>query len=54
MIIDELAVYRNNSQRSKRMRDFAPRFTWVWGLTGRPMPNAPTGRLEPVQDPDPR
>jgi SNF2 family DNA or RNA helicase len=42
MIIDELAVYRNNSQRSKRMRDFAGRFTWVWGLTGRPMPNAPT------------
>lgn len=42
LIIDELAVYRNNSQRSKRMRDFAQRFTWVWGLTGRPMPNAPT------------
>jgi SNF2 family DNA or RNA helicase len=42
MIIDELAVYRNNSQRSKRMRDFATRFVWVWGLTGRPMPNAPT------------
>jgi SNF2 family DNA or RNA helicase len=42
MIIDELAVYRNNSQRSKRMRDFAVRFVWVWGLTGRPMPNAPT------------
>lgn len=42
LILDELAVYRNNSQRSKRMRDFARRFTWVWGLTGRPMPNAPT------------
>jgi len=42
MIIDELAVYRNNSQRSKRMREFAKRFVWVWGLTGRPMPNAPT------------
>jgi SNF2 family DNA or RNA helicase len=24
------------------MRAFAQRFTWVWGLTGRPMPNAPT------------
>ena len=42
MILDELAVYRNNSLRSKRMREFAQRFTWVWGLTGRPMPNAPT------------
>jgi SNF2 family DNA or RNA helicase len=42
LILDELAVYRNNSQRSKRMRDFAKRFTWVWGMTGRPMPNAPT------------
>jgi SNF2 family DNA or RNA helicase len=42
LIIDELAVYRNNSQRSKRMQGFATRFTWVWGLTGRPMPNAPT------------
>jgi len=42
LILDELAVYRNNSQRSKRMREFARRFTWVWGLTGRPMPNAPT------------
>jgi SNF2 family DNA or RNA helicase len=42
LILDELAVYRNNSLRSKRMRDFAQRFTWVWGMTGRPMPNAPT------------
>lgn len=42
MIIDELAVYRNNSQRSKLMREFAKRFVWCWGLTGRPMPNAPT------------
>ena len=42
LIIDELAVYRNNSQRSKQMRDFARRFVWVMGMTGRPMPNAPT------------
>jgi SNF2 family DNA or RNA helicase len=42
LVIDELAVYRNNSQRSKRMRQFAKRFTWVWGMTGRPMPQAPT------------
>jgi SNF2 family DNA or RNA helicase len=43
MIIDELAVYRNhNSIRSRQMRVFAQRFVWVWGMTGRPMPNAPT------------
>jgi SNF2 family DNA or RNA helicase len=42
LIIDELAVYRNNSQRSKLMREFAKRFVWVMGLTGRPMPTAVT------------
>jgi SNF2 family DNA or RNA helicase len=42
LCIDELAVFRNNSERSKLMRKFAQRFKWVWGLTGRPMPNAPT------------
>jgi SNF2 family DNA or RNA helicase len=42
LVIDELAAYRNNSDRSKKMRKFAERFTYVWGLTGRPMPNAPT------------
>jgi SNF2-related domain/Helicase conserved C-terminal domain len=41
LIIDELAVYRNNSQRAKYMRDFARRFKIVWGMTGRPMPNEP-------------
>jgi SNF2 family DNA or RNA helicase len=42
LVIDELAVYRNRSQRTLRMQSFAQRFTWVWGMTGRPMPNAPT------------
>jgi SNF2 family DNA or RNA helicase len=42
LVIDELAVYRNNSMRNKMMRVFAKRFTWVWGMTGRPMPQAPT------------
>ena len=42
LILDELAVYRNNSARSKNMRNFAKRFPWVWGMTGRPMPNTPT------------
>lgn len=42
LTLDELAVYRNNSDRSKAMRKFAERFKVVWGLTGRPMPNEPT------------
>ncbi len=42
LALDELAVYRNNSDRSKRMRKLAARFTFVWGLTGAPMPNEPT------------
>ena len=42
LVLDELAVYRNNSQRSKHMRLFAQRFAWAWGMTGRPMPQSPT------------
>lgn len=42
LVLDELAVYRNNSGRSKEMRKFAQRFRIVWGLTGAPMPQAPT------------
>ena len=42
LVLDELAVYRNNSSRSKYMRKFATRFNIVWGMTGAPMPNAPT------------
>ena len=42
LVLDELAVYRNNSDRSKKMRKFANRFAMVWGMTGAPMPNEPT------------
>jgi len=42
LCIDELAAYRNNSERSKHLRKFAQGFTAVWGLTGSPMPRAPT------------
>jgi len=42
LVLDELAVYRNESIRGKQMRKFAERFTWVVGMTGRPCPNAPT------------
>ncbi len=42
LVIDELAVYRNDSGRSKKMRKFADKFAIVWGMTGAPMPNEPT------------
>lgn len=42
LVLDELAVYRNNSERSKKMRKFAARFAICWGMTGAPMPNEPT------------
>lgn len=42
LVLDELAVYRNISDRTKTMRKFASRFQIVWGLTGAPMPNEPT------------
>ena len=41
LAIDELAAYRNNSERSKRMRKFAARFRYAWGMTGKPMPHEP-------------
>lgn len=42
LCIDELSAYRNNSARSKHLRGFARGFKAVWGLTGSPMPRAPT------------
>lgn len=42
LTLDELAVYRNPTDRSKYMQEYAQRFTWAWGLTGAPAPNQPT------------
>ena len=44
IVLDELAVYRNNSARSKEMRKLVAtgKFRNVWGVTGAPIPNAPT------------
>lgn len=42
LVLDELAVYRNNTQRSKLMRKLASQFKVIWGMTGAPMPNEPT------------
>jgi len=40
LCIDEISkAYRNgSSERTKQMRKFAQRFSWVWGMTGSPMP----------------
>jgi SNF2 family DNA or RNA helicase len=43
LVLDELAVYRNGgSQRTKLTRKVAARMSWVWGMTGSPIPNEPT------------
>jgi len=42
LVVDELAVYRNSSARSKLMQKYAQTFKWVWGMTGAPAPNQPT------------
>lgn len=42
LCIDELAAYRNNTGRTKLMREYAKTMAWVWGMTGSPTPNSPT------------
>jgi SNF2 family DNA or RNA helicase len=43
VIVDELAVYRNpTAARTKMMYKLADKAESVWGMTGTPMPNAPT------------
>lgn len=40
--IDELAVYRNKSDRTKCMKTIAAKMKWVWGCSGSPIPTSPT------------
>lgn len=40
--IDELAAFRNKSDRTKMMVTLAGKAAWVWGMTGSPMPHEPT------------
>jgi SNF2 family DNA or RNA helicase len=42
LVLDELAVYRNPTNRTKVARKVAHAKRWVWGMTGSPVPNAPT------------
>lgn len=42
IVIDELAAYRNPTERTKIMAAAAKLKPYVWGMTGAPTPNAPT------------
>jgi SNF2 family DNA or RNA helicase len=42
LCIDEIAKYRNKSERTKAMVILAQKMAWVWGMTGSPMPHEPT------------
>jgi SNF2 family DNA or RNA helicase len=43
VIIDELGAYRNGTTNRWKVMDSALRpETWVWGMTGTPIPNAPS------------
>jgi SNF2 family DNA or RNA helicase len=43
LVLDELAVYRNpGTVRFKQMRKYGSKMKWAWGMTGAPIPNAPT------------
>lgn len=43
---DEVATYRNRNKRSRIAQDVARTKAVVWGMTGSPMPNAPTDVYE--------
>ena len=47
--IDELAMFRNRTKRTKIMKRLARSKAIVWGMTGAPTPNAPTDVYEQAQ-----
>ena len=42
LILDEGAMFRNNSERSKTCMKIARHIKWCWHMTGSPTPQAPT------------
>lgn len=42
LIIDELAAFRNNTDRQKTLKKLAEQMRYVWGMTGAPMPHEVT------------
>ena len=50
--IDELAMFRNHTLRTKLLKRIARSKVIVWGMTGAPMPNASDRRLPSGADRD--
>lgn len=54
LCVDELAILRNaQTQRWKKMNALARQATYVWGLTGSPIPRAPTDAWAQIKLIDP-
>lgn len=49
LCLDELAVYRNNTKRTKIAGTVAEKKAVVWGLTGSPMPNYVTDIYQQIK-----
>jgi SNF2 family DNA or RNA helicase len=49
LCLDELAVYRNNTQRTKVAAKVVANKPVVWGMTGAPMPNAVTDIFQQIK-----
>jgi SNF2 family DNA or RNA helicase len=49
IVLDELAVYRNNTQRTKIANKVCADKAVVWGMTGAPMPNAVTDIFQQIK-----
>ena len=49
LLLDELAVYRNNTKRTRVIQKLALNKSVVWGMTGSPMPNAVTDVYQQIK-----
>ncbi|MFN9029616.1 MAG: DEAD/DEAH box helicase [Betaproteobacteria bacterium] len=50
VVVDELAAYRNSSsERYKSLRTITREAEWLWGMTGTPIPNAPTDAFAQIK-----
>lgn len=49
IVLDELAVYRNNTKRTRTIQKICNAKPVVWGMTGSPMPNAVTDVYQEIK-----
>ena len=49
ILLDELAVYRNNTKRTRNVQKVTVNKAVVWGMTGSPMPNAVTDVYQQIK-----